>query len=412
MKIGLTLSGGGFRATVFHLGVLARLAEENLLEQVAVLSTVSGGSICGALVYAGKRFTWPTSSQFIEQVMPHARHLLTTQNLQLGLLMRAIRAPLTIFDPKANTLSDLLQERWGITARLNSIPKSPRWLINATCYESGKNWRFESFRMGDYSFGYTNDTNIPLSHAVAASSGFPVLIGPLVLDTRRHKWFKYRSTLTPMNSETLSAANGETEEITAQGKTEQITPPFPSVHLWDGGVYDNFGLEGVFDFDTGWRHDLDFLIVSDAAGRPMPQVYRPRARSVLRLVNLMGDQVRSLRTRAILERMRDPQFPGAFLQIGNTCRVVLRNSKHKDEIAKLSMLCLGDAEADLAANTPTMIKPMSEADFNRLFRHGFEVADYTLYAFSPQATRFFGFIQSRWMQAGSPAPAAAVNPAL
>ena len=45
MKLGLALSGGGFRATVFHLGVLDRLAAENLLESVSFMSTVSGCSI-------------------------------------------------------------------------------------------------------------------------------------------------------------------------------------------------------------------------------------------------------------------------------------------------------------------------------------------------------------------------------
>ena len=55
MKIGLALSGGGFRATVFHLGVLARLAEDKRLEDVTALSTVSGGSLCIGLVYALNR---------------------------------------------------------------------------------------------------------------------------------------------------------------------------------------------------------------------------------------------------------------------------------------------------------------------------------------------------------------------
>lgn len=169
MNIGLTLSGGGFRATIFHLGVLARLADENRLEEVTVLSTVSGGSLCGALVYTGNNFTWPTSQQFIDQVLPRARALLITQDLQLGFIWRALRSPLTLFEPRANLLSALLQERWGVTAKLASIPKLPRWLINATCYETGKNWRFESFRMGDYRFGYSNDTDIPVSDAVAAS---------------------------------------------------------------------------------------------------------------------------------------------------------------------------------------------------------------------------------------------------
>lgn len=48
-KLGLALAGGGFRASLFHLGVLHRLAELDLLRYVEVLSTVSGGSIIGAL---------------------------------------------------------------------------------------------------------------------------------------------------------------------------------------------------------------------------------------------------------------------------------------------------------------------------------------------------------------------------
>jgi len=50
-KLGLALSGGGFRAAFFHVGVLARLAEIGLLPKVEVISTVSGGSIVGAAYY-------------------------------------------------------------------------------------------------------------------------------------------------------------------------------------------------------------------------------------------------------------------------------------------------------------------------------------------------------------------------
>ena len=50
-KIGLALSGGGFRASLFHIGVLARLAELDVLRHVEVLSCVSGGSIVGAYYY-------------------------------------------------------------------------------------------------------------------------------------------------------------------------------------------------------------------------------------------------------------------------------------------------------------------------------------------------------------------------
>src|SRR5206468_8818758 len=50
-KVGLALSGGGFRASLFHIGVLARLAELDMLRHVEVLSCVSGGSILGAVYY-------------------------------------------------------------------------------------------------------------------------------------------------------------------------------------------------------------------------------------------------------------------------------------------------------------------------------------------------------------------------
>ena len=48
VKVGLALSGGGFRAALFHLGVMARLAKQGLLPKIQVISTVSGGSIIGA----------------------------------------------------------------------------------------------------------------------------------------------------------------------------------------------------------------------------------------------------------------------------------------------------------------------------------------------------------------------------
>src|SRR5262249_20400868 len=50
-KVGLALSGGGFRASLFHIGVLARLAEMDVLRFVEAISTVSGGSIVGAHYY-------------------------------------------------------------------------------------------------------------------------------------------------------------------------------------------------------------------------------------------------------------------------------------------------------------------------------------------------------------------------
>ncbi len=50
-RLGLALSGGGYRASFYHIGVLARMAELGMLKHVESLSTVSGGSIIGAAYY-------------------------------------------------------------------------------------------------------------------------------------------------------------------------------------------------------------------------------------------------------------------------------------------------------------------------------------------------------------------------
>ena len=57
IKIGLALSGGGMRATLFHLGILKWLAEMELLENIEHVSTVSGGSIGAGLVYSCLLYT-------------------------------------------------------------------------------------------------------------------------------------------------------------------------------------------------------------------------------------------------------------------------------------------------------------------------------------------------------------------
>src|SRR5262249_29464304 len=63
-KVGLALSGGGFRASLFHIGMLAKLAEADLLRHVEVLSCVSGGSIVGAHLYLEIRHLLQTKADY------------------------------------------------------------------------------------------------------------------------------------------------------------------------------------------------------------------------------------------------------------------------------------------------------------------------------------------------------------
>lgn len=388
MNIALALSGGGFRATVFHLGVLARLAEENRLEDVTLLSTVSGGSLCAGMVFSLNQYRWPSSPDFIQKVLPEAHRLLTTVDLQAEMVRYSLSHFWTIFTSRADDLSYLMQKHWGITGKLSDLPENPRWMINATCYETGKNWRFEQFRMGDYRYGYTYDTHdVLLSDAMAASAGFPGLIGALTIDTTQYHWFRYLEK-TAANPLRASVA----EHL--QRKTQPIKPDFDSVHLWDGGAYDNHGLEGVHDFNTGWREGVDFLIVSDGAGRSRPEKYQPGTRATMRLMTgIMMDQVRSLRSRAILERLinHGDEDRGGFLQIGNTVSEILRDSRHIGESLQIQSGCLSESEAKLAETMPTVIRKLTQDEFSRLYRHGFEVADTTLYAYNDDQFGYIGF---------------------
>lgn len=380
MKISLALSGGGFRATVFHLGMLARLARENRLEDVILLSTVSGGSLCAGLAFALNGFEWPGSQTFITKVEPQARRLLTTFDLQGSLLRRVFGTFWNVLETRAGDLSALMQKHWNITATLKELPRTPRWLINATCYETGKNWRFERFRMGDYLFGYTNDTDLPVSDAMAASSGFPGLIGALEVKAAGRKWFRYQAKIDP----SLRIVEQDQEE--SWGKVT-VEPKYPGAHLWDGGVYDNHGLEGIHDFRTGWSQRFGFLIVSDAAGRGGEEKYRKGIPAMMRLsTGIMMNQVRSLRTRAIIERLANhPQEDqGVFLQTGNTCRYIIESAKRADWLPQFCEGALPEEEVEKAAMMGTVIRKLTHEEYERLYHHGYEVADATLCAYYPE----------------------------
>jgi NTE family protein len=379
MNLTLALSGGGFRATIFHLGVLRRLAKSDQLENIVLLSTVSGGSLCAGLIFALNNCQWPNSKDYLDRVEPEAHRLLTTFDMQGSLIQRSLGTFWTLLETRASTLSSLMQKHWGMTAQLKDLPPSPRWMINTTCYETGKNWRFERLRMGDYLFGYSNDTDLPLADTVAASAGFPGLIGALALNTTDRKWFQYEAP----------EADAQRPDRADEGTWIKVpvSPRYETVHLWDGGVYDNHGLEGIHDFKNGWSSRFGFLIVSDAAGRAEEEKYRKGIPTLMRLSSgIMMNQVRSLRTRAILARIQEhPDIDqGVFLQMGNTALEILHAAGRDSWLPQFSQGILPDAEANLAAHHPTVIRKATEQEYERLFHHGYEVADTTLSVYYPE----------------------------
>jgi NTE family protein len=176
-----------------------------------------------------------------------------------------------------------------------------------------------------------------------------------------------------------------------------VPAAFPKVHLWDGGAYDNLGVESLHNFITGWREGVDFLIISDASGRPKPEKYQPGVKALLRLMTgVMMDQIRSLRSRAINERFINHKDPGVLLQIGKTTQDVLTGAKKKDDAKKYGPSSLNSNETTRAANMETVIRKLTQEEFTRLFRHGFELADAMLYAYYGDQFPYVGYTNTRW----------------
>lgn len=390
MSIGLALSGGGFRALVFHIGVLARLAEENQLENVTYISTVSGGSLAAGLIFAENNYAWPDSETYLQKILPRVKEQITTNGLKSPLLIRQLKRIFTVFDTRADDIAALLKEGWNINKSLHELPKNPRWMINATCFETGKNWRFERFRMGDYLFGYSYDTEFPLADAVASSAAFPGLIGPYKLDTRKHAWFEYIDKKDEM----------EAPEAHQTRKTRTITPQFEQVHLWDGGVYDNLGLEPLHSFMDGWPR-TDFLIVSDASGIFKTQPYKSEVSALYRMATgIMKNQIRALQSRAVIERIVNHDDRGSYLRTGNYCEKILKDAWWEriengemsfDQIKQLCEGSLNKEQANYCGNLETDIDDMAPGDYDLLYQHGFEVANATMYAYNEDMFEFIKF---------------------
>lgn len=188
-RIGIAFSGGGLRAASFHAGVVKWLAEEGLLESVTHISTVSGGSLLAGLVFSLSGNRWPSSRQYLIEIFPQIRELLTTKSLQNDSLKRLTLKPSNwkLLLARANVIAQSIEELWGVTGVIGELPSTPIWSNNATTAETGRRFRFKQNVIGDYEVGYAYANNFKLSEAMAVAVAFPGGIGPLLLDTSRYQ---------------------------------------------------------------------------------------------------------------------------------------------------------------------------------------------------------------------------------
>ena len=370
-SLALILSGGGLRAAIFHLGLIMRLASEDRIEDVAGISTVSGGSLAVGLIFSKNNLTWPSSSEYINKVLPNIQDLLTEKSLQKHSLISALIRPWCWGSSRGNLFAKSLENVWELTGNIKDLPEKPWWLINSTSYETGRNWRFSKHHIGDWKIGHNYTQNIPLSIAIAASAAVPYLIGFVKLKTAAKGWFDIDpATEKPIN------------EKKVQHK---------SVRLWDGGVYENLGVEGVWKPKGFVDPKIDFMIVSDASAQleidmgPATGIFmnRPPFLRSPRLFEIATEQTRSLRSRMIIESVTGTvKLPAAIVRMGRSVDYIDRQAK-RNRGSVGSNLFLTPSEVERAAKYPTNVSKIPAKDFKLLLRHGFESADATLTGHAP-----------------------------
>lgn len=351
MNIGLALSGGGMRAAVFHLGILQYLASADLLQHVTHISSVSGASICIGLILGNHDGTWPDNDAFLNEVLPQIKVALTEKDVQWHALARLVIEPY-YWDKKANLLANVMERKWNVKGCLQDITTMPRWTINTTAYETGKDFRIAQHAMGEAETGLVMNPELPISHAVAASAGFPVLIGPYKLHTKKYQWW--------------------------DEEHQRVVPEDKVYHLWDGGVYDNMGLDPLFHigYHSHFSKDINYLIVSNASGVIDHKTRRLdfSIENLKRLLDISMDQVESLRSTSVLSYVRQHKN-GLYIKIGTKVSDILQQCELPYEKKEHYLQeALSNDMVKQVEDYPTNLSKMSKHDFELIKGHGYELA--------------------------------------
>lgn len=259
-RIGLGLSGGGYRATAYHIGTLKKLNELEILESVDVISCISGGSILGAF-YGLYKDDFTTFEKEAKRAVKKnvIGAVLTSGWFYLTLLIIILTSYITL---KLNTIFFII---WLILLlciqfkvfpiskliikaydkfffyynNLDKLPEKPIIAINTTNLESGRPFTFSKNKMSDSFYEYPDDRSepikfkseiFPISWAVMASTCVPFAFSPIGI---HKKYFENKSD-------------------------------YSRVHplLIDGGIYDNQGIHKLTQ--KGSSYECDCIIVSDA----------------------------------------------------------------------------------------------------------------------------------------------------
>jgi NTE family protein len=336
----LCLSGGGYRAMLFHLGSLWRLNELGQLPTLDRISSVSGGSIiAGALGLAWSKLDFDAAGvarAFDAQVVAPVRKM-ACQTIDIP----SVLAGLLPWESISGKVTAAYRSHLFGASTLQDLPVRPRFIINATNVQSKALWRFSREYMGDYRVGRVASPTIELAVAVTASSAFPPFLSPVELKL------------------------AGSDYTAGTGLDLQRAPFTTNVFLADGGVYDNLGLE------TAWKR-CRTVLVSDGGGATANEERPARdwARHSYRILNLLDNQVRDLRKRQLIGSFQDGARLGAYWGI----RTDISNYGLAD-----SLLFPHAASLALAA-TPTRLAAIDAALQEQIINWGYAVTDAALRA--------------------------------
>src|SRR5262249_58941018 len=163
----LCLSGGGFRAALFHLGALRRLDELGILSKVDTIASVSGGSILSAHLATQLR-PWPqpgTAFDPWQEKVEAPFHQFVRNDIRTLPLLKRFLLPWNWFRPSTQVLALQAAYRKHLTGLLlPDLPERPTFVFCATDMVYGVSWVFERQRVGSYQAGYLRPApNWPLA---------------------------------------------------------------------------------------------------------------------------------------------------------------------------------------------------------------------------------------------------------
>jgi NTE family protein len=257
----LAFSGGGARASAFAYGVLQELAatrimtskgERRLLDEVDIISSVSGGSFTNAyFALYGDRVFKDFEQRFLRVKIQ--------SELEKGLFKHAGKLGSRTYG-RSDMAADLYDEKIFDHKTFGDIkrPGVPFTIINSTDIASGSRIAFTA-RMFD--LFCANLDRYPISRAVAASSAVPGAATPITLKNYAGQCGYEPAAWLQVPAISPASARATPEETIDYRKYLDASER-PWVHLVDGGISDNLGLRPfytVFNIEHNSEHVLKLL---------------------------------------------------------------------------------------------------------------------------------------------------------